>query len=117
MASNRVSRKLTIRNLLLRMDLGKPYTMYALAAKFNVKTDDVKPFVMQCVDEGTLVVFTDGKNTKYRRPADGEAIQEAEPIELSVAAPPLPPDMVRVISDYDAEIAQRAQLAMLARGT
>jgi hypothetical protein len=119
MNNNRVSYDLTPANLHARMDPGHKYTVYQLAAKLRVATDDIRPLVKKLLDDAALVAYHAPRNIYYFKPVGDVAEVPAAPefpIVLTVAAPPGPPDLTGVLSGYESQFARRMQLCMLARG-
>jgi hypothetical protein len=117
----RVNYNFTPENLLTRMEPGHRYTVYQLAAKFRLKTDDVRRTVGQLVTAGEIQTELASTNTfrqgctLYFRGAVPVAPTVTR-IELSVAVRAGPPDLKSTMVGYDAEISRRLQLCMLARG-
>jgi hypothetical protein len=117
MTTKRVCYDLTPENFLARMVLGQKYSSYQLAAKYRVSTDDVRPLIAQLVRNGEIKVEHAARNLLYFRP-DGEKVLPVVDLDGPFAIPTRPVTVLLTgqLVGYQAEIARRTSLCMLARG-
>lgn len=108
--------------ILSRMAPGKTYVTHRLADKLRVKSAAIRGLLAAMVEDGRLGKCTPpGANNSHFFIA-GTYVKAApkapEPVAdpLTIAGRRAPPPLDRNIRGYDAEIAQRVALCMLARG-
>lgn len=114
---------MTPENLLSRMADGTTYQATQLAAKFYVSTAEIRPLINAMVTAGQLLVGrADATHIGFKKPVAIEppvapvVAVVVDDMTLTIALRMGPPDLKSTMTGYDAEIARRQQLCMLARG-
>lgn len=110
----RLNNSLAPDNIISRMAPGKIYGAYALAAKFHVKTDLIRPALDTLVQAGRIELCSAQTGPAgFRRAKDQPP--PAPPVETSIATPPVTVRMSGELSGYELDLRQRAALCMMVR--
>ncbi|MBY4752289.1 hypothetical protein [Burkholderia dolosa] len=113
----RLSRELSADNMFARMKPGRTYSAYMIAAKFNVPTKTVRPFLDELIKRGSIEYsHAVAKTLGFRRPGPMPEKEQAPRVaDTSIAAPPAPPNLNSTLTGYEREIRGWVELCMLAR--
>jgi hypothetical protein len=103
-------------NVLSRMVPGKTYGAYALAAKFHVRTAKMRPVLEKMITLGMLETTSQPGALGFRRAKEIVQPVDQEPMQTTIATPPVLVRLEGTLTGYDNEIAQRMALCMLVRG-
>lgn len=113
--------ELNSENIVAFMRAGRMYDAWYIAARFKVKTEAIAPFIKQLLLTDQIVEVT--ADPKSKRALKRYKIKfVAEVVPVSVDAPfAIPTRPIHILltgelSGYEAEIARRTALCMLARG-
>ncbi|SIO50870.1 hypothetical protein SAMN05444172_2618 [Burkholderia sp. GAS332] len=104
--------------ILKRMIPGRAYRVFEVAALTGTSASTIRSMLADMVAHSQLELVNLGERTPgFRRPIDAEALAVEEQMLSTIAAPRTFAVLTGTLVGYDAEIARRADLCMLARRT
>jgi DNA-binding IclR family transcriptional regulator len=110
--------RLTVSNLLSRMQYNRDYSPTYLAQQFNTKTSTVRTMLCAMVEDGYAEMTSRYPGTiRFRRTITSQATHERaeERSPTSVATFPITRTISGSLSDYGASLSRHQVLAMLTR--